>query len=275
MERERICNPGNLQGSDRLAIIIYSCWKNRDMWEVFSKLFSKYWKNCPYQVILATDTYHETDKQYVFTKVVQTDDTWARMIKKAIAEAQTPYVSLWMDDYLLCDYVQNADIEKQLDRAVRYHAANMRLIEAPACLGHWKRHKNIGYYERGNAYSLSTQIGIWDSGFLNMTLKDEWSPWDFERIASVEKDECLTEERQPILVSLDYEFPHEEGVRKGKWMQQGAKLCRRNGIKLDTKVRPVMTNMEMAKIYFQGAILDCNATLVVKVQNLLACCKRS
>ena len=68
--------------SNRLSIIIYSCWKNRDMWEVFSQLFQKYWKNCPYQVLLVTDEYHETDKQSVFTKIIQNDDTWARMIKK-------------------------------------------------------------------------------------------------------------------------------------------------------------------------------------------------
>lgn len=260
--------------SDRLSIIVYSCWKNRDMWEIFSKIFGKYWKDCPYQVILVTDTYQETNRQYVFTKVIQIDDTWARMIRKAIQEAQTPYVSLWMDDYLLCDYVQNADIEKQLERAVRYHAANVRLIESPVCHGHWQRHKNIGYYKRGKAYSMSTQVGIWDSRFLDRTLKDEWSAWDFERIASLEKDNGGTADSQPILVSLDYEFPYEEGVRKGRWMQQGAKLCRRNGIRLDTKVRPVMTNMEMAKIYFQGAVLDRNATFVVKVQNLRSKIKR-
>lgn len=256
--------------NDRLSIIIYSCWKNRDMWEIFSKLFRKYWRDCPYQVILATDTYHEMDRQYVFTKVVQMDDTWAKMMKNAIQEAGTPYVSLWMDDYLLCDYVQNADIEKQLDRTVKYHAANMRLTESPVCHGHWERHKNIGYYKRGKAYSFATQIGIWDSNFLTRTIQDEWSAWDFERIASLEKAGNKAEDRQPILVALDYEFPYEEGVRKGKWMQHGAKLCKRNGIELDTKVRPVMTNMEMAKIYFQGAVLDWNATFVVKVQNLLA-----
>lgn len=255
--------------SDRLSIIIYSCWKNRDMWEIFSKLFRKYWKDCPYQVILVTDVYYETDVQYAFTKIVQIDETWAKMIKKAINEAQTPYVSLWMDDYLLCDYVNNEDIEKQLERAIKYHAANMRLIESPACHGHWERHKNIGYYKRGKAYSFATQIGIWDSSFLNRTVKDEWSAWDFERIASLEKVGDQAQDKQPILVALDYEFPYEEGVRKGRWMQQGAKLCRRNGIKLDTKVRPVMTNMEMAKIYFQGAVLDWNGTFVVKVQNLL------
>lgn len=221
-----------------------------------------------------TDTYHETDRQYVFTRIIQKDETWARMIKEAIQEAGTPYVSLWMDDYLLCDYVQNADIERQLERAIKYHAANMRLTESPACHGHWRKCKNIGYYKRGKAYSFATQIGIWDSSFLMKIIRNEWSAWDFERIASLEKPGNSAEDKQPILVALDYEFPYEEGVRKGKWMQQGARLCKRNGIQLDTKVRPVMTNMEMAKIYFQGAVLDWNATFVVRVQNLLAKCRK-
>jgi len=254
---------------DKLSIIVYSCWKNRDMWEIFSKLFRKFWHDCQLQIILVTDTFQETGRPYIFTKIVQIDDTWAKMIKAAIKEAQTPYVSLWMDDYLLCDYVQNKDIDNQLRRAMKYNAANLRLIESPPCQGHWQRHKNIGCYRRGRAYSFATQIGIWNSNFLVKTISDEWSAWDFERIASLRKSTDCPEDRQPILVALDYEFPYEEGVRKGKWMQQGAKLCRRNGIKLDTKVRPIMTNLEMAKIYFQGAVIDWNGTLVLQIQNLM------
>lgn len=251
--------------SQRLAIIVYFCWKNKDMWEIFSRFFAKYWKECAYDLILVTDKYQETGEQYAFTKVVEIDDTWAKMIKEAVRQAATPYVMLWMDDYLLCDYISNADIEKQLERAARYHAVNLRLIESPACKGTYADTQELGYYQRGEAYSLSTQVGIWDAAFLQQ-LPDEWSAWDFERIASLQKAE---KEEGPILASLDYTFPYEEGVRKGKWMQQGAKLCRQNGIKLDTSRRPVMTNLEMAKIYFQGAILDWNGTLVVKVQNLL------
>ena len=249
--------------SEQLSIIVYSCWKNRDMWEIFSILFTKYWKDCPYQVVLVTDEYHQTNKQYVFTKVVEKDATWALMIKEAIRQAKTPYVMLWMDDYLLCDYVVNSDIEMQLARMIEYHAANFRLIESPACSGKYKDQNEIGYYRRGEAYSLATQVGIWDAEFLCKIIKDEWRAWDFERKASLQKGSSI----QPILVSLDYVFPYEEGVRKGKWMVAGAKLCQRNGIKLDTKVRPIMTNKEMAKIYFQGAILDWNPTLVVMIQN--------
>jgi len=251
--------------SRELSIIIYSCWKNRDMWTVFSTLFRKYWSDCIYKVILVTDICPEKDKDWVFDEIVEIDDTWARMLKKAIQVADTPYVMLWMDDYLLCDYVQNAEIEIHLGRAKTHHAANYRLIESPVCAGTYENNSDVGYYKVGEAYSLSTQVGIWDAGFLLRVLKDEWSAWDFERIASLE----LKVGEQPILTALDYTFPYEEGVRKGKWMQQGAKLCKRNGIAIDTGKRPVMTDLEMAKIYFQGAILDVNPTQVVKIQNML------
>lgn len=249
--------------TEQLSIIIYSCWKNRDMWEIFSTLFSKYWKDCPYPIILVTDKYNQTEKKYVFTKIVERDDTWAKMIKEAIRQAETAYVMLWMDDYLLCDYVSNDDIRVQLERAIGYHAANFRLVESPKCSGNYEGHENIGYYVQGEAYSLSTQVGIWDVAYLCKILKDEWSAWDFERIASLQKEDQV----QPILAALDYVFPYEEGVRKGKWMDGGAKLCRRNGIRLDANIRPIMSNKEMAKIYFQGAILDWNSTLIVKLQN--------
>ena len=124
--------------SQQLSIIVYSCWKNRDMWEIFSKLFKKYWKDCPYQIVLVTDEYHQTNVQYVFTKIVEKDDTWALMIKEAVRQANTPYVMLWMDDYLLCDYVLNDDIQKQLERAIKHHVANLRLIESPTCSGRYQ-----------------------------------------------------------------------------------------------------------------------------------------
>lgn len=251
--------------SKNLSIIIYSCWKNRDMWKVFSILFKKYWKDCSYKVVLVTDEFHETNEDYVFDQVVEKNDTWGRMIKEAIKQAGTPYVMLWMDDYLLCDYISNDDIHMQIERMKKYNAANLRLIESPTCSGKYQEQKEIGYYTRGEAYSLSTQVGIWDVEFLDKIINDNWSAWEFERIASLSKEYP----EQPVLVSLDYVFPYEEGVRKGKWMVAGAKLCQRNGIKLDTAVRPIMSNKEMAKIYFQGAILDWNPTLIVKIQNFI------
>lgn len=248
-----------------LSIIVYSCWKNRDMWKVFSQLFRKYWGNCEYPIILVTDIFCGKKEDYIFDQIVQKDATWACMIKEAIKQSNSPYVMLWMDDYLLCDYVKNSEIEKQLERMKRWNALNLRLIESPTCEEKFSQDSTLGLYKLGRAYSLSTQVGIWNAQQLSQIIRDDWSAWDFERRASLDKN--LT--NVPILVSLDYTFPYEEGVRKGKWMVAGVNLCKRNGISIDESVRKIMSNFDMAKIYIKGAFLEWNADLIVRGQNLL------
>lgn len=259
----------------KLAIIVYSCERNSDMWAVFSALFRKYWSTCPFDVILTTDCYkgkpegvYAGDAQEtVFSKIVVCDGDWSHMIKTAIKAAETEFVSLWMDDYLLCDYVQEHILEHYVEIMRRYHAANIRLVGP----GNWselytKDKNGMGIWKPGTAYSLSTQIGIWDVEFLMKNIRNGWSAWDFERKGSLE----IKDREHPLLVALDYVFPYEEGVRRGKWMDQGARLCERNGIKLNFERRPRMTNWEMCKIYLKGAILDINPTLIVKIKNKLS-----
>ena len=40
----------------RLTILVNSCDKNSDLWEVFFKVMQKYWQDCPYRIILNTET---------------------------------------------------------------------------------------------------------------------------------------------------------------------------------------------------------------------------
>lgn len=250
--------------SDKLSILIYSCWKNRDMWEVFSILFKKYWKDCYYNVILITDKCDNKGKSF-FDKIIVEDGNWYSMIMEGIKCANTPYVMLWMDDYLLCDYVKNADVEKYLAIAKKYHAANIRLVESQIIHSKCFRHdKSLGYFKPGTAYSMSTQVGIWDVQFLKTHLNKDWSAWDFERKGSIE----IKDYNQPLLSSYEYTFPYEEGVRRGAWMDNGVRLCKRNNIPLDFSKRRMMGSFELAWMYFKGGILEINPTIIVKIQNL-------
>ncbi len=72
---------------------------------------------------------------------------------------------------------------------------------------------------------------------------------------------------QPILGSKQYEFPFIEGVRKGKWLQQGAEFLLRCGITPDYTKRPIMSNFETSWAYFKGGLLDINPGLIQKTQN--------
>lgn len=250
--------------NEEFSILVYSCHRNSDMWPIFLKLFKKYWKDCPYNLLLLTDKEEMEETIADFDKVVALDSSWYNMLMKGIESAGTPYISLWMDDYLLCDYVNTADIEKQLSNAKRYNAANIRLLESDTIkASDFSENNEYHIYKPGTAYSFSTQVGIWDAKLLKELIKPEWSPWDFERIGSMDNKNLM----QPLLGAKNYVFPYIEGVRRGKWMREGASLCKRLGIELDLGKRPIMSDFEMAWIYFKGGLLSLNPNGIQNIQN--------
>ena len=255
---------------NELAVLVYSCWKNSDMWSVFMQLFRKYWKECRYQVILLTDKVDDRDK-YGFDDVIVLDGNWREMVLAGLDAAGTEYVMLCMDDYLLCDYVKNEDIVFYVQAARKYHAANIRLVESPSIVPTtFAMDRNMNFYKPGTAYSVSTQAGIWNVSLLRVYMKHYDSPWDFERRGSIE----IKDDQHPFLAPKNYVFPYEEAVRRGKWLDSGVRLCKRNNIKLDFKRRRQKSNFELSWIYFKGGILEMNPTLVVKMQNFIDIARR-
>lgn len=251
--------------SDRLTILIYSCKKNSDMWTIFCMLFNKYWTDCNYRVILLTDENDET-KSSDFDEVVVLDGTWHQMIMAGIEKAQTPYVSLWMDDYLLYDTIDNNIIEQYLDDIDKYNASNIRLTKSTFTRNKlFDRDARYNVCIPGTAYSLSTQVGIWNVECLKRYMRPDWSAWDFERKGSIE----IKDLEHPILEIVSYEFPYVEGVRRGKWMRSGIRTCTRNGIELDFCSRHKMSYWDEIVMHLKGVILSLNPDLVQKIQNTL------
>ena len=203
--------------NEELSILVYSCWKNSDMWDVFLTLLNKYWQDRQFKVLLLTDKINDNAYYQKFDDISILDSNWHDMIISGIKRAGTDYVMLFMDDYLLCDYISNSDILKYLNYAKMYNAANIRLVESPTIKATpFIENSKFSYYEPGTAYSLSTQVGIWSSEFLCNNIKNEWSAWDFERIGSME----VKDYQHVLLAPADYTFPYEEGVRRGKWMSE-------------------------------------------------------
>lgn len=266
MNDKRIKKMVKNEKSTDLSIMVYSCNKNRDMWEIFLFLFKKYWCDCKYRLILLTDRIEDDDSVNGFDEVVMLDSSWYDMLMAGLKKAATPYVMLFMDDYLLCDYVHNNDIEKYIEYANKYNVANIRFQKSDLLKpGIYDKDKRFDYYKSGTAYSFTTQVGIWNVELLKKYINPDWSAWDFERKGSIE----IKDTKHPLLGTGDYEFPYIEGARRGKWMRPGYDLCKKEGINIDEKKRPVMSGLEMWWIEFKGKILKINPTLIQRIYNYI------
>ncbi len=246
-----------------LAIIVYSCYKNKDMWNAFSFFFEKYYKNNNFKLVLVTDRFDGRD-DYSFDEVVEYDGCWSEMIKKAITEANVDYVMLFMDDYLLTDYVNENALLEALNDIKKYHAQNIRLINTN--ISKMEKYTLDEGYNRlipGSAYCLSTQAGIWEVAFLLEYLSDGLSAWEFERNGSLSiknKDILLLESRK-------YSFPYLEAVRKGKWINSGISHCKNNGFMIDFSAREKMSVIDTFVSEGKGLIMHALPDVIQRIQN--------
>ncbi len=248
-----------------LSIIVYSCYRNRDMWSAFSYFFKRYDIDNTCKIVLVTDKYDKNDN-YIFNDVVEVDSSWADMIKLAIKQADTPYVMLFMDDYLISDYIDKLFLETVVSDMKSYKAQNIRLKKSP-----FSRKSdfvlNENYYQvmLGSAYCFSTQVGVWDSSFLMDYLSDGMSAWEFERVGSMK---C----RDSDILILEHkfrEYPYVEAVRKGKWMRCGVKHCEENGYDISCFVRKKTTMIEELEMQIKKIRLRMFPDVFQTIQNMV------
>ncbi len=250
--------------NEELSILVYSCYKNRDMWRYFSYFFRKYYPDCEFKIVLVTD-FFEREDEYVFDKVVIVDESWSNMIKKAIYECGSPYIMLFMDDYFLNASVSNSDIEQILTDMKTYGAVNIRMTKVP-----FSRYMTFGenmdykHVKPGTAYSLCTQPGIWSSQFFVESVDDGISAWYFERNCSMEycADSLL------ILECTKYRLPYIEAVRKGRWMNEGIRLLKKHDLVLDYSNRKKMSIIDNVIKNAKGIILLIAPDFIQNIQNM-------
>ena len=248
-----------------LAIIVYSCERNYKMWKVVMHFFKKFWYDCPYPIVLLTD--YDREGRGIkdgFDLVIEKDSTWAEMMETALEQTGATHFMTWMDDFLLCDKVDNQRFGECFRKAKELQAAFYKL-----CPANYTQlipcDQSTAKIKKGSAYSVSTHAGIWETESFLSFLKKEWSAWDFERIGSLESERISHE----MYASLDYRIPYIEGIRKGKWFPEGVRLLKENGISVQDTGKKEMTLKDRFIVQAKAVILSMNPKLVLRVQNMV------
>jgi hypothetical protein len=261
-------NSPHPQFNGKLTVVVTSCDKYADLWQPFSILFKRYWGDCPFEVVLVTESPLADCENPAFDRVAACGKGvgWGDRLVMALDQIRTPRVIMLCDDYFLCDRVDMEKIGRVLELAEKYNAGYFPMIRMPISTRHpFSESEGLFELKKGTAYCIATQAGVWDVGFLRTLAKGVNSIWEFERHGSFK---CAGME-QPIIGMDTMSFPFEDAVHKGRWEDQGVRLCDRNDITIDFTKRKRMTEFLIAKEHFKGAILQLNPTLVVRIQNLL------
>ena len=248
------------------TVLVASCDKYADLLRPFSALWRRFWPDCPFEVVLVTETEPADAKALCFDRVVAcgAGGNWCSRLVQALDAISTPYVLMLCDDYYLESSVDTAMIKMRLGQAQEFSAANLRLIpnpkpSLPFC-------GDLMEYRKQTAYCIATQAGIWNREFLRGLAEGKSSIWEFERHGSF----SVADEVRPLLVTPTKEFPFIDAVHKGHWEKFGLTVCRANGIEPDLSVRgvaPFKARLVEGMKALVFALFP--ASLIVRVQNAL------
>lgn len=229
-----------------MAILISSCDKYQDVWDPFFSFFFKYWSDCPYNVYLLTN-HLEYDHPKVKSICVGDDRDWSSSFRKAINAIPEQYLMVLIEDYLLLNDVNTGEIKEIFDYMIKSEVAYFRLFPCPGpgeitdSIGNHK----IGTVSPGEPYRTSLQAAIWDKALIDKILIDGETAWEFE-IDGTKRSDAMDDKFMSIsresMDSLPFNY-FCTAVVKGYWVKKAVQLCKKHGVKVDTKARPVETGL--------------------------------
>lgn len=245
------------------TILVCSCDKYADLQRAFILLFRKFWPDCPFEVVLVTETDLHVDG---FGRVIAcgSGTNWASRLVLALDQVKTPQVMMLCDDYFLAAPVDTVSLLGRLNEMGQAKAVNLRLIPNPKT--GVPREDGLMEYPKNTAYCISTLTGIWNREFLQRLARPVASIWEFERYGSF----AVGDEPRPILAATTREFPFVDAVHKGCWEKFGVRVCEENGLAIDFSKRglPLFSTRLKESIKSLVFALVPN-TLIVRIQNFL------
>ncbi len=225
------------QRNNFCTVIVSSCDAYSDAWHPFFTLFFRYWPDCPFVVYLIS-----SEKKYPDSRVnsLQIEDKkWASNILEVLGKINTPYVLYMQEDYFLQKIVDTTKILELVEKMRAWQAGYIRLIPSPKPGRLFEAESSLGVILPGSLYRTSLQGAIWSTETLKKLLRSGESGWDMEKYGSERSNglpELFLSTYKPI---LDYYAP--TAIKKGKWMPGALWLCKKEGIVVDTSVRPTYT----------------------------------
>jgi hypothetical protein len=234
------------------TILILSCDKYADLWKPFFQQFHKHWKDCPYPVVLGSNTVVYKNKK-VRTILSGPDSDWSTSLLSILQQIETPYVFLWLDDIFPISDVRTKRFADALASLGKNDGVHMHMMPTPKPDEQLANGK-YGVYKKGAPYRVNS-VGFWGVAALRNLLLPGESPWSFEIMGSYRSS--FTD---GFYCSMKPLFERLHVIEKGKIFQDAHEYCQKHGIPLDLSKRPILASgrhlrSELQKIYFNTMIL--------------------
>ncbi len=224
-----------------VTILVNSCDKYEDAWDPFFKLLKVQWPDCPYDMVLSTETKnYNCDCFNVKTINSPPELSWSARLKNVLNQIETEYVLFFLEDFFLLEKVRTDIFERALS-----------LIESKPEIGlitFSKRRWGSSFPEETDYENCFVElkknvtnrtnvlVGLWRKEyFLRLIFGDE-NPWEYEKNSNIRSRyagyKIYTQNYDVSSPAFRYCMNPIDGfgITQGKWLRKNRELFEANGI---------------------------------------------
>ena len=202
-----------MTAAQNLSLLVLSCDKYRDIWDVFAHYFRINWLDCPFPVYLLTneETYRSDG---IVSLQTGADVGWSDSVITALERLESKYILFLMDDAFLQLPFQTSVVMDALEFIERVGGTCVKLRPLPFPLQGVAGEVSYGRLSADTPYRNGLFMSIWNRSRLLTYLKKGESAWQFETLASsrTEADNGFYAVRQD-----HFKFIH--AIIKGRWIR--------------------------------------------------------
>jgi hypothetical protein len=214
-----------------LTVLVNTSDGFEDCWSPFFTLFARYWPECPYPIVLNTETKTPFFEglQVRPARVARNADrrlTWSECLGRCLDAIDTPFVLYLQEDFFLEAPVRRHFVEIFLDAMRTGSADVIRLMECDGS-GPWapSTHPLLWEVDQRATYRIALQAALWRRTTLRAHLRPHESPWQMEVFGSARarrsRDRVLCVDRERFHGPGKEIFPYTPtGVIKGQWARE-------------------------------------------------------
>ncbi len=229
------------------ALMVLGCDKNIELIPMFLRNLKKYWPQYDKEVYINTESQEVQSKDYktIYPSIKCDINTpWAKRLYNFLEEYPYEYVVFLLDDFILSDYVDTAELER-VHKIMQEHSeiACFNFMETYKDAQDSVREAYDRYYlkDRKAEFRMNLQAAIWRKSFLMRFIRKHENPWQFETWGSV-RSRRYTDEVYHIRKNAPHVFIYPEGgvFADGKWYEQKTiDFLEKEGFDVDVSVRGV------------------------------------
>lgn len=229
------------------TVLVCSCDSYEDTWEPFFKLFWKYWPDCPFKVVLNTESKkYERDRVECFGLYKKDERVfYGERLLTHLNKIDTAYVLILMDDFFLRKTVDENKLEFCINELKSHSDIAVFSFDAV------RDELNIddGIYQdfllrpQYGEYKMNFQGAIWNKEVLIKCIRSFETPWEIETKGSMRTfgmNERFYTLKDISLSPIDYGKKKglTWGIVRGKWVYDDVvPLFHQQGISVDFEQR--------------------------------------